>query len=190
MKRYALSLVEVLIAASIMAILAGALLTTLKRFALLNKKTNEAHILVLKRKQVQERLTPLFSQILSATQDPLYTEDGKLFFYFSNGIDHDKDFSFDVKGELSLQDETLFLTLYSLSDKEKVDRQPLLENVQSLEFCFADFQSEAKKERKQDEEMLPALISLSMTHHQKPLHYTFFLNSNSSGNLIYLKKPA
>ncbi|MBS0651851.1 MAG: type II secretion system protein [Verrucomicrobia bacterium] len=151
-KRYSLTLLEVMIALSLAAILMSALMTTYyqaskKRIAAQELKKNSLSV-----ELMRQRLVHLFAKTSAAEKTCFYTGFHPqaigtcLIFTFNNGVDRSLEFCDDVTGMLYLN-ANRELCLASWGTNGGIRNEVLLENTEGLCMNFFD---PKKKEWKSD----------------------------------------
>lgn len=134
MKKYAFTLMELIIALSLVVIVLGIIFSSLYQNSVLNVKHEKGATIVMQKAHIQERLDQIFANIPGKDQNSLYTdENGTLHFQFDHGIDPEHMFCDMILGKLELVKEDLFLTLIG-GDKVRTER--LCSAVKSLNYEF------------------------------------------------------
>ena len=134
-RRAPLTLLEIMIALSLAAIILSTLLYSYKQYSLHYVNLTKCKEELLLKTKLQLRLSQVFSKI--ANHSHFYLEKGKLFFHFDYGIDPRPDFCGKLQGLLYV-DAKQRLPLISWSEKEEPRREVLFEKVSNLKFFFFD----------------------------------------------------
>ena len=139
MKRYAFTLMELMIALSLTAIVLGVIFSSLYQNSVLNLKHEKGAAMVMQKAHIQERLDQIFANIPGDEKSSLYTdENGALHFSFDHGIDPERAFCNIIPGKLELVQGELFLIL--MGDKE-TRTERLCSDVKALNYEFLSHDS-------------------------------------------------
>lgn len=134
-RRYPFSLIEVLIATGVASILISIIIFGFTNILKTKRKIESTTQVVLQRKLLQERLTQIFSAIVS--ENPQFTcENAKLCFCFNHGVDHDPDFSGIVNATIYHDKDSLKLDLTSLKDNHLQRTEVLIDHVSNIRWTF------------------------------------------------------
>lgn len=206
LKKRSLTLLEVMIALSLTAILLSVIFTSYRQTTISQAKLEKAKIEVLTNKTIEQRLTYIFSHLTSEKQhnnnktegesSPLYTlslptsKGVALILEYDNGIDPDPSFSHHIKSELYLSHkEELCLTTYSHTGLAR--REVLKEDISELKFSFFDPSAHQTHTSYWDfnQEDLPPIITLNLgiKNKKEPLEFAFFI-PDSKEEILYQKK--
>jgi|GEM_PF-2155042 len=158
MKR-SFTLLEVLVAFGLMALITGLIFGTVRRNSLLNRQTAQLHKMALERKNFQERLATFIRK-----SDEITTKDNRLNFSYFSELDPDPNFCAGITGEIFLEKGHLYLTLQSEIDPEKVRKEVIFKDVQRVTYRFADLTEEEaiSSEWPAEKESLPSLIFIDI----------------------------
>ncbi|MDX8430816.1 MAG: DUF1494 domain-containing protein [Candidatus Algichlamydia australiensis] len=182
MKRRAFTLVEIIIAFGLLALITTTLFTTFRRQALLKAELTRAERSVLQRKYFSERFSQIFSSL--ALQEPFYLdEEQALHFVFDNGIDPERAFCHHVHGKIFLKKKRLLLEISSLDRKESRE-ELLFEKVNEVAYRFISFppkndemgQEIVPTSWPKEESAPPRLMRLSLKFKDDEVNYAFSLN--------------
>ncbi len=139
MKRKAFSLIELIIALPLIALLFTFLLKNFTSSLLMNKKAEHLHQVALNEHYFQRRLQQILSRFEKEKQKMEYFQEKVLEFTFNNGMSKNP----TTKGQLfstfflDPEDQTLKLELYKDSKKETLLRtEELLKNVEAVKFHY------------------------------------------------------
>ncbi len=135
MKRRAFTLIEVIIAFALLALVSTTLFTSYKRQVLLKVELAKAETAVLQRKLLQERLSQIFTSIIP-TENLALDDDENLQFTFDNGIDPEKAFCHNVRAKLFCKNEKYLLELTSLDGKARREEE-LFSHAESVSYRLA-----------------------------------------------------
>lgn len=166
MRKRSLTLLEVIIALVLAAILLSTLFTFYRNLFVTRSQIQTSKNISLQRVLTQERLTQIFGKLLSEVEEEkgviFYTAGHNkalsliLYFAYDNGIDPDPQYCGTVKALLYLSLEKK-LTLLTLPAREEI----LLEDVDSLFFAFFDIKEKSWQNSWVSEAgKLPAMIKL------------------------------
>lgn len=208
MKR-SVTLLEVLIALSLTAIVLGAIFTSYRNITTTHLKAEKAKAEVLNNKNVYQRLNYIFSRFSFEKKEtkeknnpkvspPFYTTSLSdslglvLNIEYDNGIDPESSFCNQVRSELYLnRQKELCLATYS---KKGIKRMEVLkENVQGLNFQFFNPSSKDSYSTSWsiEKEGLPAIVEMTLVLNKDlpPIEFAFFV-SNNPPEIIYKRKGA
>ncbi|GAB5412379.1 MAG: hypothetical protein ChlgKO_14930 [Chlamydiales bacterium] len=158
MKRHSFTLIEVIIAFALLALVSTTLFTSYKKQILLKAELVKAETAVLQRKFLQERL----SQILTSAEKPTLDDDENLQFTFDNGIDPEKTFCHHVRAKLFCKNEKYLLELTSLDGKTKREEE-LFPHAESVSYRLA-----------------PNIVHLRIKTGNEEIPYAFFTTYDSN----------
>ena len=158
MKRRAFTLIEVIIAFALLALVSTTLFTSYKRQILLKVELAKAETAVLQRKFLQERL----SQIFTSAENPTLDEEENLQFTFDNGIDPEKAFCHNVHAKLFCKNKKFFLEITSLDGKAKREEE-LFPHAENVSYRLA-----------------PHIVHLQIKTEDEEIPYAFFITSDSN----------
>lgn len=161
MKRRAFTLIEVIIAFALLALVSTTLFTSYKRQILLKVELVKAENAVLQRKLLQERLSQIFTSV-TATENILLDEDKNLQFTFDNGIDPEKAFCHDVRAKLFCKNKKFFLEITSLDGKAKREEE-LFPRAENVSYRLA-----------------PHIVHLQIKNEDEEIPYAFFITYDSN----------
>jgi hypothetical protein len=188
-KKRALSLLEIIIALALTAILVSVLFSFYRQSSVISLQLEQAKQKILSQEMFQERMAQVFNQVhLEAEKGdlPLYTSffgdaDGAVLnVSYDNGVDHQPEFCDTIKGMLYLnhKKEICFL----MKSKENLSRtEVFFDGVNELKFHFFDLEEKEwtslwPKEKK----TLPAMIKMSLylkSKKKEPFEFVCFLTS-------------
>ncbi|MCB1117666.1 MAG: hypothetical protein KDK50_03680 [Chlamydiia bacterium] len=177
-KKRSFTLVETLLAFSLIAIVVGTLTLHFVKTSRLKARIEQTAHEILKRKLVQERLTQIFGSIyLEGEEKPHFIcKNNQLELIINNGFDHDEALRGAVAATLYLKNHCLMLKL----KKDKAEREEnLYSGVRALEWEFMNRQAEVllKASWDKDEPLLPLAIRLNLkTHDEQTDQFAFFPN--------------
>jgi hypothetical protein len=163
-------------------ILLGGIITALfTSFIQLKKKE---HLIVKEQNKVLQRhsfairMEDIFYHLKPwGTNEGFKTEKEGLFFPFDNRVDPDPDFSGAVLGRLSLQDQTLYLTIYADDAKTRKRIYPLYKGVSECTFRVLDETNEEPVWKNISQgPPLPGIISITIQEEGEKKTFTFFTN--------------
>ncbi|QVL55734.1 MAG: prepilin-type N-terminal cleavage/methylation domain-containing protein [Simkaniaceae bacterium] len=134
MKRYAFTLMELMIALSLAVIVLGVIFSSLYQNSVLNVKHENGAAIVMQKVHIQERLDQIFANIPSEEKRSIYTDEkGALHFRFDHGIDPEPAFCGMISGTLELINGDLSL---SLMGEKEVRSERLCFDVNTLNYEF------------------------------------------------------
>lgn len=178
MRKRAFTLIEVIVAFALLAMISTALFTTFRRQTLLKVELTKAETALLQRKYFQERL----SQILSQSKS-LFTEEGSLHLIFDNGIDPQTTFCHAVKSKIFLENDELLLEMTPFEGEEK-RQEVLFQNVEAISYRFVSFPP--KKDLTGNiivptswtskEVEMPRIVRISLMVDGEDIDFAFFLD--------------
>ncbi len=180
MKR-ALTLLEVVIALALTAILLSVLLSFYRQIAFSNLEAKEAKQRILYREWTQEKLTQVFSTALDSEEDEegyytLSVADGigtALAFGYDNGIDSDPNYCDKVRAALYLNAKKE-LCLITWPDRKQI----LYTGVQSIHFSFFDLNQLTWRSDWTKEDGLPEMLKITLyeaKYPKQPIEFAYFL---------------
>lgn len=205
-RKRAITLLEVMIALSLAAILLSVVFSTYRQITMAQVKLEKTQVEVLANKTLQQRLSQLFSHLNFEKEvlkdkktervPAIYTfnlPESKglaLILNHDNGIDPDPSFCNTVKSELylSLKNE-LCLATYSSTGAKRIEI--LKSHVSELRFSF--FEPYAEKPYLDswefNKEAAPPIVKLLLFFNKKdpPLTFAFFI-SEADEEIVYKKK--
>jgi len=173
MKRYAFTLMELMIALSLTVIVLGVIFSSLYQNSVLNVKHEKGAAIVMQKIHIQERLDQIFANTSGKKTRSLYTDDnGTLHFQFDHGIDPDPEFCDMIPGKLELVKGDLLLTLMG---GQKVRSERLCSDVKVLTYEFLTHDGHDVKttdEWSKEEAKNPLYLKLSIDDES----YIFWIN--------------
>jgi len=202
-RKYFFTLVEVMIALFIAAILLGVVFRFFSQIMICEKRMQNAKEYVLEKNNLEIKLTSIFSQLIykNFSKDPFfYTKDNSLYFHFDNGIDPNPQFSSEVAAQIFIdKNSDLILQIRSLDKKYKICREEILmKNAAELSFEFIKkvypktpgqnifFETVTSWDKKQ--ESIPATIKINLKNKEDEiLSFAFFLPTMQS-SITYFDK--
>lgn len=206
-KKKALTLLEVMISLSLMAVIITFIFSAFRQVTVANVKIQSAREVVLINKTIEQRLCRLFANIHVEKEVPIdknakekppsfYTESTAdsnglaLFMESLNGVDPDSDFCDLVKTQLYLSKKNE-LCLVTIGKSGEQRKEVLKDNVGELTFNFFDpVTRELLNSWDEKLEGLPIIIELVLkkkSSDKDPLEFAFMLPTDEKG-IIY-KKP-
>lgn len=207
MKKRSFTLLEVVIALGLAAILFTALFGRMKHLFVTNQRLEKATTQVLAQKHVHERLSLLFHTLDLTNQGkkepPLSSKDGtKLKIRFDNGVQRDRTLSGYIEGTIEIEknDKQKNLVINILDTEGNTHREPLFTNILDAKWTFYDRTQKKKgwvnswNERVRE---FPPMIKLQITiknpskekKSQKTHTYTFPFFISSQDNIINYTLP-
>lgn len=150
-KRRCITLIEVLVSFSLMAIVVSSLLMYLRRMIFLQSKLQFVEREVLSRAHIQRELHSLFSRLEYGKEAEFFTimeEKGpQLHFSFLNRVDMDSSFSGRIEGIIRVREEQLIVEMKPLlkdkSMKPKIRESILAKRVDSIAWRFISFDKDS-----------------------------------------------
>lgn len=191
MRKRALTLIEVMIGLSLMAVVVTVLLNIYRNQQIASSKVRAVKEKILTRQCFQQRLTEIFNHLDRENENILacLTDNGTLFLRYDNGIDHDPDFCLEAVAELYLNKENE-LCLTTKGKYHKSRKEILMANVGSLgmEF-FSPSENSWTPSWDGEREELPSMVKFSIKEKDLPeiLCFTFFL-PGSDQPILYKKE--
>lgn len=177
-KKRSFTLIETLLAFSLIAIVVGTLTMHFVKTSRLKARIEQTAREVLKRKLVQERLTQVFGSIyLDDNEKPHFIcKNNHLELVINNGFDHDEELRGAVAAKLYLHNHSLVLEI----QKDKIKREETLcSGIKSLEWEFMTRQADVllKNSWDKDEPLLPLAVRLNLkTGGDQADQFAFFPN--------------
>jgi hypothetical protein len=195
-KRFALSLIEVMIALFVTGIIISflwrAFFQTQKHIAIVEKKKNFA----LQNHFFYEKMARLLCLIPSKpgssalfTHQETKNDPLTLFFFAERPVDPDPDFSGTCLQNIYLKGEDLCLATWANRDKGRFE--VLKRHISSFSFTFYD-----SKEKKwmsvwpEDQSYLPVMIKIQIIENQQPQDFVFFPSQHIPAILYPVKKKS
>jgi hypothetical protein len=183
-KKQPLTLLEVMIALALTAILLGVIFGFYKQLFYSQTDIQLAKQRVLFRQWTQEKLTQVFSSILSTegsdkefyTLNIVESKYPALTFNFDNGVDRDPQYCDEVSGLLYLNKQHE-LRLVTWPQRSLI----LYSGVKSLSFSFFDAKNKVWKPEWKAEESLPDMVKVSlyeMDHPKDEIEFAYFLQTD------------
>jgi len=173
MKKYAFTLMELMIALSLTVIVLGVIFSSLYQNSVLNVKHEKGAAIVMQKAHIQERLDQIFANISDKEKRSIYTDEkGILHFQFDHGIDPEPAFCGMISGKLELIKEDLFL---SLMGRDGVRSEHLCSDVKALNYEFLTHDSRDVKTTHvwtQEEPKKPLYLKMSIDDES----YIFWIN--------------
>ncbi|MCB1106534.1 MAG: type II secretion system protein [Chlamydiia bacterium] len=180
MKKYAFTLMELMIGLSLIAIAIGIIFSSLFQNSLLQKKLDQGQEIIMLRARTQERLDQIFLAIDRGNRSPLYTDDKNiLHVFFNHGIDPNPHYSHIIPAMLELKDKNLILTLIG---GPTYRTEILRKGVSSLSF---EFLTSNKKEIKAEPEWkketvgTPLFMKMTLEVNREKEEYAFWINGQN-----------
>lgn len=140
-KKRLLTLIEVIIAFALAAILFSFILTSFFQHIKISKNFEIAKKEVLARAYLQKRLTTIFlnksKERIANTLNYINDTSPRLEFTFNNGIDPDRSFTDQVTGLLYLKNSDLCLKIFGKGDSA-IRKEVLFTHVKKIEFNIYD----------------------------------------------------
>jgi len=172
-KKHPLTLIEVIIAFSLTAILFSFILTSFFQHIKVSKSFEIAKREVLARAYLQKRLTTIFlnkpKEGVVNTLNYIKDTNPRLEFTFNNGIDPDQAFSDQVNGLLYLKNSDFCLKIFGKGDLT-IRKEVLFTHVKKIEFNIYD------------EGEIPLFFVLSLTTLKgKEISFPIFLRVSEKG---------
>lgn len=146
-KRRPITLIEVLVSFSLMAIVVSSLLMYLRRVIFLQSKLQVVEREVLSRAHIQRELHSLFSRLESGKESEFFTvveEKGpQLHFSFLNRVDMDSSFSGRIEGIIRVKERQLIVEMKPLISEKSMEPKTreciLATRVDSIAWRFLSF---------------------------------------------------
>lgn len=177
-KKHSFTLIETLLAFSLIAIVVGTLTMHFVKTSRLKARIEQTAKGVFKRKLIQERLTQVFGSIyLDGNEKPHFVcKNNQLELIINNGFDHDEDLRGTVAAKLFLKNQNLILEI----QKDKIKREEILcSGITNLAWEFMTRQSDAllKNSWDKDEPLLPLAVRLNINEETEQAdQFAFFPN--------------
>lgn len=170
MKKRALTLLEVLIAMSLIGIILGFLFPHFRNLAISKARIEKLESEVFPIKHAHQRLNTVFNHIWNHVT-ALYTEENRLDFYQLNGIDEEEDFCDLVSMSLEVKNKKLILTKKALMYVDPPKREEiLLEGVLDMKWRFYLQGKNFKIEKTYEEpHSLPFMFDIILTLENKKI---------------------
>ena len=176
-KKRSLTLIEVIVALGLTAIVLGTLFTFYRQLFGTKAELQKSKEIVFQRVWLQERLSQLFSNALYKkegsvfyTAHPSGSIGSALYLYFDNGVDPDPVYCNEVNGMIYLGDDKL-LKLCIFPDR----LETLMEDVCSVKFSFFDDDTkEWTTQWPHDKQDIPLMVKIFVTK-EKETEFVFFL---------------
>lgn len=195
-KRYPLSLLEVIIAMSLSAVLIAVLFNFFRQGAILSSQMEEAKHHILSYQLFQERFDQIFNEMVLDSEKegfPFYTapfEDSQglaLFFNYNNKIDPNPIFCENVKGMLMFN-YNKEVYLITTSKENTIRKEVFFEKALDFKFSFFDVEEKSwvsnwSKEKK----AFPSMIKLTLYSRfskKEPTEFNYFLTARDQ-EIIY-----
>ena len=136
LKKRAFSLVEVLIALPLLALLSSILLNTYFQISVWSKKEQAIYKEHLQERYMRVRLSHILSHLVrdGKNKKPFYKE-GIFYFKYDNGINKNPIASSTVSSTLFLREKSLYLEVFD-KDKNLIRQEKLLDNIDEIEWQF------------------------------------------------------
>ncbi len=193
-KKHTFTLLEVIIALSLFALMLSSLTITYRQFADKKLKTTRLKEESLSIERMRQRLLPLWTQITDYQTTPFHTEGhpqgrgNALFFSYFNELDLDPAFCTELKGCLYLnKNHCLYLTLQTPTGQERTDL--LLEGVATFTYAFFNPETALWQDEWSPGTPLPPFFTIEWTLRntpQKKQRCAFFL-PRAEAQIIYSK---
>lgn len=184
-----LTLIEVMIALSLTAIVVAVLLNIYRNQQYSSAKLHAVKQKVIARQCIQQRFTEIFNRLDRENEDETpacLTDNGMVILRYDNGIDHDSSFS-GVAGAEFYVNKQQELCLMTKGKDHKTRTEILMTGVKSLN---TEFFSPSEKiwvtNWGEEREELPAMVKFSIME-EDLLPFTFFL-PDSTGPIMYTKE--
>ena len=183
LRKYAFTLMEVMVSFVILSIVLSVIFSSLCRETLLKKKLEQMEKEVMERVELQQTLDRLFAN-LSFPEDqgdkpPLYSMKGShpiLVLTFDNGVEPNPLFCGVLKGLLLVEKRALILKLHPGKDFERI--QVLKNNIDSLLFEFLTWEHIGVKttmEWDRQASFSPSFVKMTLNEKEA---YVFWVNHN------------
>ncbi|MBS0652294.1 MAG: DUF1494 domain-containing protein [Verrucomicrobia bacterium] len=172
-KRYSLTLLEVMIALSLAAILLSALMTCYYQISKKRITAQELKKSSLSVELMRQRLVHLFAKTAAAEKASFYTGTHAqaigpcLIFLFDNGVDRSPEFCGDVMGML-YQNASRELCLASWGDHGGARNEVLLENTDGLSFSFFDAKKKEWRAEWKNTDPFPPFFKMTWSFADQP----------------------
>lgn len=171
-KRRSLTLLEVVIAFSLTAVLLSFLFFQYQKMSFANMETQKLQETFFPRHLLQARLAQVFASLVTEDKEPaFYFNENKLHFHFDQGIDPDPALCDEVSASLYVnRDKQLVLDITSL-DGERKRTETLYENISSHVWEFVDKKTGWALEWPKEKKEAPPIVRLTLN----TLTFAFFL---------------
>lgn len=165
-KKRSLTLLEVMIAFSLLSIVLFFVLSPFKELALLSGRMGTASTSVMKNHRIRGKLMRLFSQ----AEDEFSCENGTIQCKTSIGTDPDPDFSSPVTIKLFKNKESQLVLTLTAPSTEKSRQQVLADDVEQLEWTFYKLvDGKYISSNRWEETSLPECIKLTLNGTDLPI---------------------
>lgn len=187
-KRYSLTLLEVVIALSIMSILLFVLLRIYKSQALGQERLSHALNQVYQKHEMYAELERLFSHLV-LDEKTFYTQEEKglvLHLEWDNGTQIDPKLAGIVEGKLSSKEGKLLLEI--VKKDQKIHERTLFSGAEELFWQFYNLETNTwEKTWRKENKRLPAMVKMGLKTKKSPSwEILFFIHS--SANLLFQEK--
>jgi len=173
MKRYAFSLLELMISLTLATLVLGFVFSSLYQNAHLKTKLEKGSQVAMERAEIKQRLSHIFGSISKEGKGAFYKgKNQSLHFRFDNGIDPDRKFCKIVSGSLEVKGGNFILKVLG----DQTERESILcSNVNAVEYEF--LYSDGEKMLSKDTwgkkaETLPLFFKLTLND----LTFVFWIN--------------
>lgn len=188
-KKYSITLIEVVIALSILSVLIFTLFSLYRNLSKGEEKLTRSMMKVYEKHQCYAVLQRIFSQ-LQLEEETFYTEadpvkrENALVLKWNNAVQMNPELSGPIEGKIYSKEGTLYLQY--LKKNKVLDEMPLFENVESMNFQFYNVElNEWMKNWDKQAKSFPAIVKIDFKTKEKkslPFEMVFFIHT--SDNLI------